>query len=107
MKTKEITYFGERRVVMCDENCRKAWGWASRPQRRIDKDWIMYLSDHDTGEAPRDPGTYEGGYGKPLSSAEFPNKWCVRQCERCTMSDKCGNIEPLDWNVGQPSREEA
>lgn len=102
----EILYFGNTVTVQCDGNCEKAWGWASRPQKRIDENWIIYLSDRETGEAPADPGTYEGGYGKPRSNQEFPNKWCVRQCERCFMSDPGGKIETIDWNVSQPSRED-
>lgn len=34
------------------------------------------------GEAPADPGTYEGGDAKPTYLGERLNKWCVRECER-------------------------
>ena len=44
-------------------------------------DWF-YLPDNMLGEAPTDPGTYEGEHGKPTNEAEQHNKWCWRQCER-------------------------
>jgi hypothetical protein len=54
-----------------------------------DEDDYGYLSDDELGDAPEYPGTYEGGQGKnPLSM----NKWCVRECERCTMS------APGEWD---------
>jgi hypothetical protein len=83
-----IIYFGEPARVTCDRNCGKAWGICERPEIAFDPDEpddIAYLADDELGEAPADPGTYEGGHGKPSSPDEFPNKWCVRQCERCEM----------------------
>jgi len=107
MPTAKITYFGQPVIVSCDGNCAKAWGISSRPHERLgdDEDDIVYLADDELGEAPADPGTYEGSDGKPESVAEFPNKWCVRQCERCTMS---GEIS--DWSkrqYDQPWKHEA
>ena len=54
-------------------------------------DWA-YLSDNELPNAPIDTGFYEGGHGKPVDQngnpiqSQIPNKWCVRECERCNMS---------------------
>lgn len=72
--------------VACDELCNKAWGINGRPKVQLsdDIDDYAFLKDDELGEAPDDPGTYEGGQGKPTMSAyPAPNKWCVRECERC------------------------
>lgn len=96
-----VTYFGQRMRVVCDRNCAKAWGINSRPRIELsnDEDDYAFLADGELGDAPEDPGTYEGGFGKPLSPDEFPNKWCVRECERCARS-KPGEYEedllPID-----------
>lgn len=83
-----ITYFGQPAKVNCDGRCEKAWGTNSR--RRVclsdDEDDYAFLADGELGIAPVDPGTYEGGHAKPLSVSEFPNKWCVGECERSHMS---------------------
>ena len=76
----EVIYFGQKVTVTCDRKCNKAWGASSRPKNKGGFD----MSDDEFGEAPQDPGTYEGGHAKPLSPDAFPNKWCVRECERCT-----------------------
>jgi hypothetical protein len=80
-----IQYFRQPVIVLCDEKCNKAWGINSRPKEQLseNEDDYAFLSDSELGEAPEDPGTYEGGQGKPSSSKYFPNKWCVRECERC------------------------
>jgi hypothetical protein len=83
MADKKIVYFGEVARVACDELCVKAWGIVSRPR---DETGRAFLADSELPEAPADPGTYEGGHGKPMSAASFPNKWCVRECERCRMT---------------------
>lgn len=90
-----IQYFGQPAKVACDGNCQKAWGISVRPkiQLSIIEDDFAYLADGELGIAPVDPGTTEGRDRKPLSPAEFPNKWCVRQCERCVMSD------PDNWQA--------
>ena len=60
-------------AITCDGRCDLAWGinWRGRKAPK----------------APIDPGTYEGGEGKP--QPPYPpakhNKWCVRECERSTM----------------------
>ncbi|MGH1336033.1 MAG: hypothetical protein ACRBFS_07880 [Aureispira sp.] len=85
-----ITYFGQSMKVACDEKCNKAWGIIARPKIEFeeqDLDDYAFLSDDELGEAPIDPGTYEGGQAKPIDNNQIPNKWCVRQCERCASSE--------------------
>lgn len=85
-----IIYFGQSMKVACDEKCNKAWGINTRPKVAFDQndeDDFAWLPDQELGEAPDDTGIYEGGQGKPISPAQIPNKWCVRECERCTRSD--------------------
>ena len=81
---KIIPWFGKQETVICDGVCSKAWGINNRPKTEDEKFW---RADGDLGEAPADPGTYEGGEGKPCSTMnndpELMNKWCVRECERC------------------------
>lgn len=85
MSAKQITYFGQPMIVDCDRNCKKAWGINTRPRRQLsdNPDDFMLLADGELEIAPDDPGTYEGVDGKPASPNEFPNRWCVRECERC------------------------
>ena len=86
---KIIQYYGQEAKVGCDEKCNKAWGYTLRPQIHLDKndpDDFVYLSDDELGEAPKKPYTSEGNDYKPQSKSEIPNKWCVRQCERCAIS---------------------
>lgn len=96
MIVKRITYFDQPATVACDGNCSKAWGMNSRPKvlvqtpgyRGDPQDDYAYLADSELGEAPVDPGTYEGGQAKPID-AKGPNdinKWCVRECERNEMT---------------------
>ncbi len=119
---KDITYFGQKAKVACDEKCNKAWGMNNRPriypeisdteifglngksvypsykkypEDSYEVDNYAYCSDDELGDAPKDPGTYEGGCGKPRDKSEIGNKWCVRQCERCVMSDLGKFDEPL------------
>lgn len=92
-----ITYFSQRARVNCDRNCDKAWGITQRPTHQLsdDPDDFEFLADDELGIAPADPGTYEGGHAKPSSPVEFPNKWCVRECERCAMSHPGESELPL------------
>lgn len=60
------------------------------------EDDYAYLADDELGDAPEDPGTYEGDDAKPINKIGIPNKWCVRQCERCAMS------HPGEWNKPLP-----
>lgn len=86
MIQRDIIYFGQSIVVACDEKCNKAWGMNSRPKEYFDnnEDDYAYLSDDELGDAPINPGTYEGFEmtGKPQTKEERLNKWCVRECER-------------------------
>lgn len=98
-----VTYRNRLMRAVCDRNCGKAWGINSRPfvQLSLDEDDIAWLADGELGEAPADPGTYEGGHAKPLSPDAFPNKWCIRECERCVRSKADEVTEPLtlkDWS---------
>ena len=75
--------------VACDGRCEKAWGISNRPNEQLseDEDDYVYLADRELGDAPEDPGTYEGDHGKPFahsfeSHSEGMNKWCARECER-------------------------
>jgi hypothetical protein len=93
---KQITYFGQLAFVDCDRQCHKAWGSNTRPKQSPKpnpKHIAEYLSDDELGMAPSDPKTYEGGQGKPKSPREFPNKWCVRECERCVMARRVEDIK--------------
>jgi hypothetical protein len=98
-----IIYLGQRAWVKCDRRCSKAWGIALRPYERLsnDEDDIVYMADGELGVAPDNPGTYEGRDGKPSSPNDFPNKWCVRQCERSAMTapgEDHETLKLLDWS---------
>jgi hypothetical protein len=94
---KIITYFNQPAKVACDEKCNKAWGINERPKIKLseDEDDYAYLADDELGDAPEDPGTSEGGDRKPINKEGIPNKWCVRECERCSMSSPGKSGEPL------------
>lgn len=125
MLVKEIVYFGQKRIMACDGNCKKAWGINNRqavffdengaivaeqryemrePDRKTyvsegrlvttgdpdqhDYDDHAYYADHELATAPEEPGTWEGGDGKPDPTDQNPekmNKWCARECERSDM----------------------
>ena len=87
MYVKGILFFGQATALACDGKCHKAWGLSSRPQNQLseDDDDFEWLSDLELGEAPLDPGSYEGGCAKPLPDEEKLNKWCARECERSVM----------------------
>lgn len=86
MLQKEIKWFRDQCILACDGKCHKAWGINNRPKRQLseDEDDYEYLSDNELGEAPENPGTYEGGQGK---NPESLNKWCARECERSKIFD--------------------
>ena len=96
----DIVYFGRPTRVACDRRCTKAWGVGSRPKVRLsdDPDDYVFLADHELGEAPADPGTYEGGEGKPMFP-ERHNKWCVRECERSAVGERGEMPELPDFDV--------
>ena len=101
---KIITYCGQTAKVACDEKCNKAWG-NKRPRvfldineteiftsfdpdiDGVDPDNFAYCSDDELGDAPINPGTYEGfeDAAKPSNKEEIGNKWCVRELR--TMRD--------------------
>lgn len=95
---KIIQYFGQAMKVNCDENCNKAWGISNRPKIQLSEDEndYAYLADNEVGLAPEDPETYEGGHAKPLNKQGIPNKWCVRECERCNRSSPGESNLPLE-----------
>ncbi len=91
-------YCGQSVWLACDGQCNKAWGICARPSIQIseDPDDIVWLADHELGDAPEDPGTYEGGYGKPIIPCH--NKWCARQCERSAITSPDRIPALPDWN---------
>lgn len=79
--------------LICDGVCSKAWGINLRPRVSIDpdnEDDYAYLADGELDVAPADPGSYEGGYAKPVDGQH--NKWCVRECERSSIAPADGTI---------------
>jgi hypothetical protein len=96
---KFIIYFGQPARVACDGRCSKAWGINSRPRVQVsqNEDDYAWKADGEFGEAPANPGTYEGGQGKPrvVTCAIHMNKWCVRECERCVMTPVGKPAAPL------------
>ena len=96
---KRITFFGQAAKVACDGRCSKAWGINTRPSVQLsdDEDDFYWIPDGELPDAPADPGTTEGAHAKPLvvQSAADMNKWCVRECERCAMSDPGAVDAPL------------
>lgn len=99
---EQIIFCGQPALVACDENCAKAWGINMRPRRYLSgdpsepgisddeqdhrSDDYVYEADSALGEAPANPGTSEGFQYKPQDGEPRPNKWCIRECERCYMS---------------------
>ena len=90
MIVKRIVFFGQPATHACDGKCGKAWGINTRPRVQMsdDVDDYAYLADGELGDAPADPGTYEGDHAKPriATGPEHINKWCVRECERAWIS---------------------
>lgn len=103
MIVKAITFCGQPAVHACDAKCSKAWGRNARPRVSLsedDPDDYAFLADHELGDAPADPGTTEGGHGKPLA-ARGPgdvNKWCVRECERHFFGRPGDAVALPDWS---------
>jgi len=98
MIVKRITSAGQQATHACDGRCSKAWGINRRPSipsraerdASEDPDDYAFLADDELGEAPEDPGTYEGFCAKPRNAKgpEDINKWCLRECERAWMSER-------------------
>lgn len=106
MPKATVTYFGQRVIVSCDGKCNKAWGIQNRPRiylkgEDVDGDDYVSLADDELGEAPADPGTYEGDQAKPPSALYFPNKWCVRECERCYMDGRGSDHTKRVYNLSE------
>ena len=93
---------GSACFVVCDGNCGKAWGVTARPKVELDPkepDDVVFLADGELGEAPADPGTYEGGHAKPMTRPSRHNKWCARQCERSETFDPGQEAVVPDWTI--------
>jgi hypothetical protein len=101
---RTIVAYGKRLVMACDGRCDKAWGINTRLRTSLsdDIDDYVYVADDLLGEAPADPGTYEGWTmeGKPSATpltdpadAAKMNRWCFRECER---SGEAPEGEPVD-----------
>lgn len=100
MIAKAILYFGKPVVLACDSQCHKAWGINSRPNIRFDdEDDSCMLSDDELGDSPIDPGTYEGGDGKPFHIEDRLNKWCARECERSVIGDLGMLVQLKDFGM--------
>ena len=104
MYQKQIIYFGESRVLACDGKCHKAWGINGRPvaEELPGDDWVWF-ADGELGDAPEDPGTYEGWHAKPINATngEAMNKWCARECERSVDVGVGDDIKLPDWSKRQ------
>lgn len=98
MKESKITFVGQPAKIACDEKCDKAWGINLRPKNQLsnDPDDYEWLSGDELGFAPVFPGIYEGGHTKPRRPGLKHNKWCVRECERLSMSDPGQDDHPLE-----------
>lgn len=98
---KLVTAYGGAAFLMCDARCDKAWGRNNRPKEKLssDEDDVVWLADDELGTAPADPGTYEGGVAKPTVPEDRLNRWCFRECERCTWAGHQNKlIELKDWS---------
>lgn len=102
--------YGKPGALICDARCDKAWGINNRPRVEHDPDDpddISFKSDDELGEAPDDPGTYEGGEGKPQTDEQRHNKWCLRECERSEVCPTAGGdgereeINPFQLQEGR------
>jgi len=100
MIAKQIIFFGNILILSCDKKCHKAWGINNRRRRELseDEDDFEWFSDDELGDAPIDPGTYEGGHSKPYHASDLLNKWCARECERSVMAKPCENFELKDFS---------
>jgi len=97
--TKVINMFERTAVLSCDGKCQKAWGLNNRPKIELDPaddDDFAYFADHELGDAPANPGTYEGRDAKP-PNPENMNKWCARECERSSLTDPGQPLPPVEF----------
>ena len=76
MLEKEITYLQRKTKVRCDGRC-----------------------DLAKGLNPPRESTSEGGHvWSPENHKNFPNKWCVRECDRCEM-ESYALSKPVDNGI--------
>ena len=106
MLVTTIRWFGDQMILACDGNCSKAWGINARPRVRLSSTPgdFAYLADDELGEAPRFPGSSEGGHSKPTDPSTRLNKWCARECERSVIAPPPCTIELRDFSVRLPNR---
>jgi len=102
MLKTEIVFFGKTCLAVCDHRCEKAWGINGRHHFEAqvafdDEDDYANLADHELGDAPLDPGTYEGTDAKPFHPIRH-NKWCVRECERSSLIEPGCEIVLNDYS---------
>jgi hypothetical protein len=96
---KPILWFERHVVLACDGQYNKAWSISNRPNIEFDPsepDDVAWLADGELGEAPAEPGTWEGGHGKP-SDPSGMNKWCARECERSEIAEPCHALNLPDF----------
>ena len=100
MISRTINYCGQTITLACDAQCHKAWGINGRPrvQISVEEDDYAFLADHELGMAPVNPGTYEGGHGKPQEESQRLNKWCARECERSCFTHDGNLMEIPDFD---------
>ncbi len=112
MKKTQIKYRDAPALLVCDGKCEKAWGVNGRKGDLIiaydenEPDDIAYKADNEIGIAPQDPGTYEGGQGKPTVPGDH-NKWCARECERSRLVKPGEEISCWDFSArfyNQPAK---
>jgi hypothetical protein len=97
---KQIRWFGRDVTLVCDGECTKAWGLNGREKivfNQDEPDDIAWMADGELGEAPADPGTYEGGHAKPAGPNDM-NKWCARECERAKICEAGENLLVRDFS---------
>lgn len=122
--SKTILFGGRSAVLVCDGRCDKAWGINNRPslyfqesltvpralnagERPRDHDDMVHIGDDALGTAPANPGTYEGGHGKPsalpLTDPSRMNKWCARECERSAILEPGEEVTVPNMNRPKPN----
>lgn len=112
MHTKQIVWFGNSVTLACDGQCSRAFGLNGRPRIDFDPDDpddYAFLADGEVEDAPENPGTYEGGWGKPSGPHEM-NKWCSRECERSGIFEAGEEVKLKDFSerrYNQPWKHQA
>lgn len=116
MLLRVVTAYGERMALGCDGRCERAYGRQDRPKvfagTGNDDDWA-WLADSEIKElAPENPGSYEGGVGKPKEAADRLNRWCFRECERSVFAGsretlvELPNLSKRYYNIAPHTRHE-